>query len=397
MWWDKTAAADFDHYNIYLHKAEIADVTGMRAVQQVKDIAISRYQATGLDDGTRYYIAVTAVDKSGNEGVKVTSVGATPTQMLRGTKDRELGVEIYNPAKAWAGTTLLGLNYPPPGVGEGLPQKPRIVEVNMLGQIVWEFLAPQRGFLEAELLPNDNILYTSAGNGVFEIDRSGKIVWQYLTSRADHDADRLPNGNTIFVCASDKTKNDAQVTEVNSKGEVVWTWYARDYFDRLPYSDIISTEGDWTHTNAVSRLLNGNTLISLRDFQFVVEVNPRGEVVRTIGEGILDDPHEPEIIPNGNLLVASQNTGLPQNKGKPQSAIEIDVKTGKVVWRFRVPVQLVRDANRLPNGNTLITGNSKIIEVTPDGEVVWQFALHGINVAKTASGFYKADRISTQK
>jgi hypothetical protein len=63
-------------------------------------------------------------------------------------------------------------------------------------------------------------------------------------------------------------------------------------------------------------------------------------------------------------------------------------------------MQLIRDANRLPNGNTLITGHTKIIEVTPDGEIVWQFALKGITLVgidAPARGFYKADRISAQK
>ena len=34
-----------------------------------------------------------------------------------------------------------------------------------------------------------------------------------------------------------------------------------------------------------------------------------------------------------------------------------------------------RDADRLPNGNTLITDsrNGRIIEVTPSGEVVWSY------------------------
>ncbi|MDP2856203.1 MAG: fibronectin type III domain-containing protein, partial [bacterium] len=95
LWWAKSATADFDHYNIYLNKAEMVDVTGMKAVQQIKDIATSRYQVTGLEDGTRYYFAVTAVDKSGNEGVRVASVSATPMPMPRGTVDPDISVDVY--------------------------------------------------------------------------------------------------------------------------------------------------------------------------------------------------------------------------------------------------------------------------------------------------------------
>lgn len=57
----------------------------------------------------------------------------------------------------------------------------------------------------------------------------------------------------------------------------------------------------------------------------------------------------------------------------------------------------VRDCNRLPNGNTLITAARKIIEVTPEGDVVWQFGLADtVPELKDSAqlGFYKAERLS---
>ncbi|MFA4980802.1 MAG: hypothetical protein WC589_25050, partial [Sphingobacterium sp.] len=59
-------------------------------------------------------------------------------------------------------------------------------------------------------------------------------------------------------------------------------------------------------------------------------------------------------------------------------------------------LQPARDANRLPNGNTLITGTSAIIEVTPGGEIVWSLKLKNIEFTKKTApqkGFYKAERI----
>ncbi len=364
------------------------DVTGMKAIQQIKDIATCRYQATGLEDGTRYYFAVTAVDKSGNEDARVVSVSATPAPMPSGTVDPDISVDAYQPDKVWAGTTLLSLNYD--------PQKRRIVEVNMLGEVIWEYVVPQRGFTEAELLPNNNILYTAAGYGMYEIDRSGKIVWSYLTSKIDHDADRLPNDNTIFVFGMNDQKSDAQVTEVNPKGQIVWAWYAKNHFNKPPY-DSIYDEG-WTHINAVTRLPNGNTMVSLRNFDCVVEVNPQGAVVRTIGEGVLKGVHDPEVLLNGNILGA-----LPAGTN-PYQAIEVDSNSNAVVWQFRWPRELLpqstRDTNRLPNGNTLVVGGTNMVEVTSKGEIVWQLGLKGISFSVQEAkglGFYKADRISTQK
>jgi hypothetical protein len=305
--------------------------------------------------------------------------------------DPDIYVDIYNPDKAWQGTTLLADNH--------RLERSRIIELNMQGHIVWEYDLP--GYLQkytnpgfdVESLPNNNILFVLPLNGVYEISRSGDIVWSYMDSKVSHDADRLPNGNTLVVFGGRDGINDPQVKEINSKGEIVWAWYARDHFNKPPYKDIY--DDGWTHTNAASRLPNGNTLISLRNFNFVVEVDPRGAVVRTIGKGIFHRQHDPVMLPNGNILVA--------NHQKPHRAIEVDLKTGKIVWQspeFEQDAIPVRDANRLPNSNTLVTGTTKIIEFTAEGEIVWQLKLKGVYFVNQRDrprlGFYKAERIAPQ-
>ncbi len=270
----------------------------------------------------------------------------------------------------------------------------------MLGEIIWEYQVPRGMLFDVELLPNNNILFTVFQEGIYEVNRKGEIVWSYLDKKVSHDADRLPNGNTLFVWGWDAV-DDAQVKEVNPKGEIVWAWYAKDYFNKSPYKDMGSTDGgnSWLHVNAVLRLPNGNTLISPRNFNFVVEVDAKGSVLRTIGEGILDGQHDPEILPNGNLIAANHNQ-LPSNQGKPHQAVEIDLKTGNIIWRFPIPGRdnwPVRDANRLPNGNTLITGLNRIVEVTPQGEVVWRLALKEVVTHASGRGFYKAERIGIPK
>lgn len=392
LWWDRSTAGDFDHYNVYVAESEVTDVATISFTRQIGDISTSNHQLTGLEDGTDYYFAVTAVDNSGNEDKQVVSVRAKPTSMARGTADPDIQVDVYQSDMAWPGTTLLADNHN--------TERPRIIEVNMRGEIIWEYLVPHNlkqytnpGF-DVELLPNYNILFVLPRSGVYEIDRKGRIVWSYLTDKISHDADRLPNGNTISAFGAFDQKNDAQIIEVNQKGEVVWSWYAKDHFDKSPYASIYD-EG-WTHTNAVTRLPNGNTLISPRNFNFIVEVDSKGSVVRTIGEGILEYQHDPEILSDGNILVA--------NHVIPHQAIEIDPKTSRVVWKsagFKRDITPVRDANRLPNGNTLITGTTRILEVTAEGKTVWQLSLKGVIFEtpkeRPARGFYKAERISSQR
>jgi outer membrane protein assembly factor BamB len=219
-------------------------------------------------------------------------------------------------------------------------------------------------------------------------------VWKFIDPKVSHDAERLGNGNTLVVDGGygSDTIQDAQVREINPQGQVVWSWYAKDHgFNQAPYNTI-KIQG-WTHTNAASRLENGNTLISLRNFQIVVEVDRDGTVVRTIGEGIMVNQHDPEAEPNGNILFA--------NHGMPRQAVEID-PTGKVVWSYTISEDIAfsskpRDADRLQNDNTLIAAHNRIIEVTPQGEIVWQLRLKDIQFASNEDaetrGFYMAFRI----
>ena len=76
--WDMSTAEDFDHYNIYISKTMITNVTGIKPVSQSGVIRLNEFQASGLEPTTRYYFAVTAVDKSSNENKLVTSASAIP-------------------------------------------------------------------------------------------------------------------------------------------------------------------------------------------------------------------------------------------------------------------------------------------------------------------------------
>ena len=306
----------------------------------------------------------------------------------RGTPDPAFIVDISVPEKIWPGTTILADNHD--------ASHPRIIEVNRLGEIVWEYSLPDElksytnpGW-DVEVLKNGNILTVLPRNGVYEINRNKQVVWKYLDRQISHDADRLSNGNTLIAFGASDTAGDAQVKEIDPSGNRVWSWYARDVFTGPEYASI-SEEG-WTHTNAVSRLDSGNTLVSLRNFNFIAEVNPAGKLVKTIGKGYLKAQHDPLVLSTGNILIA--------NHDAPHEAIEID-PSENIVWNYTIMNRQswpVRDVNRLPNGNTLITECDRIIEVTKDGQVVWQFRLvmPFTDRASTASrGFYKAERISS--
>jgi hypothetical protein len=277
---------------------------------------------------------------------------------------------------------------------------PRIVECDATGNTVWEYKLPLRIQPETrfandlEWLPDqDHFLFTSRGRGVFEVDRGKSIVWSYSTSKASHDADRLPNGNTMFVWGND-TESDAQITEVNPGGKIVWQWVGRSHLAgehryetpegrRQPYT--------YTHANAAIRLPSGNTLASFRNFHMVVEVNPEGDIVWKLGN--LPRVHDPALLSNGNLLVSlfARRTFHP---------IREVTRSGEVVWEYSEPdLRFSTSVTRLANDNVLIAGRNMIVEVTREKEVVWRAFLPGVDASpdNQQRHLFKVVRIPAQK
>ena len=128
-----------------------------------------------------------------------TPIPNTDGQLTRGKLDPAIEVKVFDREKVWPGTTLLNDNHD--------EDWPRIIEVNMLGEVVWEYVIskdlwdgePFRAMdKDVESLPNGNILFGLPNRGIFEINRDGEVVWSHLDENISHDVDRLPNGNTLY-------------------------------------------------------------------------------------------------------------------------------------------------------------------------------------------------------
>ena len=213
-------------------------------------------------------------------------------------------------------------------------------------------------------------------------------VWNETTPGKEatryHDADRL---NETHLAVADIYLD--RVFVVNSTSDQTeWTWNASSAFPREtggPYPE------DWTHINDIEVLEDGRLMVSARNQDRVVFLNRSGLVDGwTLGEeddySILYEQHNPDYIPperggpavlvgdsENNRVVEYQRTG--------------DSWEQSWVWRD-ARMQWPRDADRLPNGHTLITDSNgnRVIEVDKQGEVVWS-----VNIAFP----YEAERLGT--
>lgn len=325
-------------------------------------------------------------EPAAEEQATETTAETAPPEQTAGTADPDFAAAMNDWTKTNWGTTLFSDNH--------ITGKPRIVEMNMKGEIIWQYAIPKglEGYTNPgfgiEILPNNNVLFVLPRSGVYEINRQGETVWSFKDAKVSHDADRLANGNTLVSFGNNDGITDSQVREIDTNGKVVWSWKAGDHFNTPEYNTI-SEEG-WTHTNGAERLANGNTIISLRNFNFVAEVDKGGNVVRKIGEGLITAQHDPVLLENGNILLADH--------GKPQSVMELDSEDN-IVWQFILPLNSdypVRDANKLANGNILVTTARRFLEVTPEKEIVWEMKLTSADFTKQTSaalGFFKAERL----
>jgi hypothetical protein len=207
-------------------------------------------------------------------------------------------------------------------------------------------------------------------------------------SNAIHDVDYIGDGRLLVA----EIAYPDGVSIVNTTtGTREWSWHAEQNFTRASGGEY---PGDWTHINDVEQLADGRIMVSVRNQDKVVFLDPdSGEVVeenRTLG---VDDDHEflfeahnPDYINASNggpaVLVADS-----ENNRVVEYQREEGTWNRTWVWQDG-GMEWPRDADRLPNGNTLITDSNsdRVLEVNEAGEVVWQ---------TTFPGPYEAERLHT--
>ncbi len=124
----------------------------------------------------------------------------------------------------------------------------------------------------------------------------------------------------------------------------------------------------------------GNVLVSLRNLDMLVVMDLESDTIVWALRGSWRKQHDAKLLPNGHILLFD-NEGVLM-KGAKSRVLEVDPNTGNVLWSFSGTDDDPLDssdnrggAQRLPNGNTLINESNagRILEVTPDGSVVWEY------------------------
>ena len=289
--------------------------------------------------------------------------------------------------------------------------------VDMQGNQVHRWDLPHPPGLYGYLLPNGNLFYGGKtrdetwerfpswkrfkGGVMLEADWNGNVLWEHHDKEHHHDARRTANGGALYMTV--ELMNPALVTkvqggvpgtdaegmwadvlvEVDSAGNRVWEWHAAEHLD--PEQHVITfndLRDEWSHGNTVVPLDDDRVMFSFRNISTVGIIDKRsGDITWQLGDTVLAQQHDPNLLPNGNVLIYDngshrRNTGLPFSR-----VIEVDPATDRIVWSYQDSPAYnffspyISGARRLPNGNTLITEGmfGRMFQVTQEGEVVWEY------------------------
>jgi hypothetical protein len=242
---------------------------------------------------------------------------------------------------------------------------------------------------------------------LMRVDWTGKLIWKRRLL-VHHDVEVTPQGKILVlgfkrrlipqVHADIETRDD-ELMMLDQGGEVLETRSLYEAFRARP--DIFrlrqvrpNTLGgepwvDLFHSNSVEWMYrehlferdsiygSGNVLVCSRYQHIVAILNwGRNEIVWAWGQGQISGPHDAQVLESGNILIFDNGLGR-----KCSRVIELEPLSGEIVWEYKAPepsdfyTRGRGSAQRLPNGNTLITESmaGRVFEVTRQGEIVWEF------------------------
>ena len=287
--------------------------------------------------------------------------------------------------------------------------------INMEGEIVhrWEHDAPcgNHGYL----LPNGNLMITqrtpegpppmaAAGGGVRELDWDGNVVWEYIDHNQHHDICRHANGNLVYI-AWEQLSDDAAgrvqggladtdhdgiiwgdyIREVDPAGNILWEWHAEtdQEIEKYPICPICH-RNEFAHANSVSYTSSDDIMVSWRHNHLVAVIDRATKKFKweICDMALFGHQHDFQELDNGNYMLFANRDHTDKHGPQTGSAIlEIDPASKDIVWEYKgQPAHTfysphISGCQRLTSGNTLICEGiwGRLFEVTPDGEVVWEF------------------------
>jgi Arylsulfotransferase (ASST) len=412
----------------------------------VHAVALPRAQSvyptgTTIYDPERAWSGYTVLSPLATQAVLVIDMNGTVVKRWDGFNNSAGG-----PARVLPGGVVVSANGARPPNQESL----ELIQRDFKGDVMWRFSANEQiKTREGSTIPSARQHHDwqrpSFPAGYYSPESSPAV---------DGDATLiLTHTNRSQPKVTDVLLEDDRLIEVSWKGAIVWEWVASDHIDELGFSadarkaikaapafNKARGSFDWLHVNSATyvgpnrwfdqgdmRFAPNNVIISSREASLLAIVGRDGSIVWRLGPDFTESKelrairqiigqHHAHFIPKGlpgagNLLVFDNggasgygftNPIAPNGTGafvRPTSRVlEINPVTLELVWSYTNPRFFstnISGAQRLPNGNTLITAGAggRMFEVTREGAIVWEYMYPQFSGANASNAVYRAYRL----
>ena len=355
-------------------------------------------------------------------------IGGLPPRRIDGNRPPapkwELGVAVHDEARVQPGYTVYT------SVGSWSPVR----LVDMEGNVVHEWNIPRElaviedrddGLVfprpinppvtDVHVYPNGNLLvalgndlgFPPFGYAVVLLDKDSNLLWTY-SKDAHHRLNVAENGDIAVLLNAwieEPWKGlesipvpfrDDEVAILDADGKEKKVISVMRAFQRSEWRGALKQIShdprfdDKFHANAVKWLTaeqarripnakEGDVLLSMRNVNLLAVMDVEEGVITWAARGPWYMQHDPHVLPNGNIILFDNHGEL--KHPRRSRVLEINPETMGIEWEwpgkhdYDMYTSIAGAIDPLENGNVLIaeTNRGRLLEVTRDGDVVWEF------------------------
>jgi len=292
--------------------------------------------------------------------------------------------------------------------GQGLTSQALFI-VDRHGHIRWYHrLPPEIGVTEATWLGDGRVLYGGRNALPAIVALTGEKLWEGTNTGLHHDIQMLPSGHVaqlLYRQYSDYLGFEVEVVDPDTS-EVIWELASSELDLEVPQKG----SNDVFHANAmVVEERHGELVkvwVNLKQTSQLIRIDPRERAIDlavgqdtdwTIDGDWWEGAHDPQI--DGDRVLVYDNGTEERGTRIQEVELDEDALTARTTWTW-VPgwyEPVWGGVVYLDEGHVLVTrghcrsctetGQSGLIEVSPEGEIVWQVELEPL------AGMYRAQAL----